>query len=114
MNCEKLKAEIDKLILYDSEKSSLHSNVCLICGKLVKPKEMKLVGLKTFLKYAFYLTGSSSIPISLHQCYRLHLDEIMNIPDNEILKDCLLSARSKLVHSYKKGCAKVMCCQESV
>jgi PIF1-like helicase/Helitron helicase-like domain at N-terminus len=112
MNSDKLNADIDKLILYDAKKGSLHSNVCLICDKLMNPKEQKLVSMKIFLKYAVYLKGSSSIPISLRQCYRFNVDEVKKIPGTRILEDCLLSPRSKLVQTYKNRNTMVMCCQE--
>jgi hypothetical protein len=113
MNCDKLNSAIDSLIVYDSEKNSLHGKVCIVCDKLMKPKELCLVGLTTFLKYAVYLKGNTGIPISLRQCYRFNTDEIRHVQGYQILDDSLLSMRSKLVYKDKrKRTIMVMCCRE--
>ena len=111
MNLEAFNQEIDNILLYNEEKNSLHGKVCLVCDKLMKPKEVCLVGLKTFMKYAEFLKGDPSLPMELRQCYRFE------IPATELCRDilskCVLSPRSMLLYKdKKKRNPKVMCCQE--
>jgi hypothetical protein len=115
MSCEVLNCAIDNLLLYDSKRKSIHGKVCIVCDKLMKPKELSLISLKTFLKYAAYLTGNPSLPMPLRHSYRFDNDEleIGNCQARDILNNCLLSPRSKLVYSdMQKKYPKVMCCQE--
>jgi Helitron helicase-like domain at N-terminus len=111
MNLEAFNHEIDNILLYNEEKNSLHGIVCLVCDKLIKPKEVSLIGLKTFLKYAEFLKGDPSLPMELRQCYRLSIPG--TVPWSDILGKCLLLPCSMLLYNGKhKKCPKVICCQE--
>ena len=106
---EEFNKAIDDILVYDAASKTLHGRVCLVCDKFVSRKELSMMKLKTFLKYAPYLKGDDSLPGALRGCYQT------TIPINaHLLSDCLLSPRSKLV--YKNGNRRsqpfIMCCAD--
>ena len=110
-NCKEFNHEIESVLFHDRGTNTLHGKICIVCDKLMNRQELCQVGLKTFLKYAEFLKGDSSLCNDLRQCYSFTIPG--DGTSNKVLEKCLLSPRSKLVQTdNQKRYPKVMCCKE--
>jgi hypothetical protein len=87
---------INEILVHDKVDNTIHGKVCLVCDKFLREKEYCTMKLSTFLKYAPYFKGPSNIPNTLRKVY--HCSDVSNNRiATEILSQCLLSPRSKVI-----------------
>ena len=111
MQQEEFNQEVEHLLVHDPDHGTLHGKVCIVCDKFVSRNEEKSISLKILLKHAKYLKGDSNLSASLRASYKFSVAN--NDKANAILKDCLLSPRSKILQSQnRKRCPKIICCSE--
>ena len=106
---EIFNADIENILHHDEVHGTLHGKVCILCDKLLKPKEVCKVTMKTFISYAPYLKGDLEVPEELRNCYKFVVDG--DEGRTKILGQCLLSPRSKVViqKNKRKTCHVVSC-----
>ena len=98
---------INDILVRDHDLGTLHGRVCIMCDRLLKKREAKLMGFDAFAKYAKYMKGEK-----LDVCSDLRRQYRFSCFDNrktELLSGCLLSPRSKLVVEDRKTPKVVLC-----
>ena len=97
---EEFNKEVEALLVHDSDQGTLHGKVCVICDKFVSRNDEKSISLKTLLKHAKYFKGDSNLPSNLRKLYQFKVAN--NDKANDILEQCLLSPRSKVMQTANR------------
>ena len=112
-NTEKaFNEEISNLLISNRDDGTLHGKVCITCDKFLGHRDVCLVSVPTFLKYAPYFNGSDQLPAPIRQCYQFRIPN--DDSANSVLQHALLSPRSQIAYKSKgrRATPHVMCCTE--